>query len=65
MNDVKNQFIRVPYGSSTHGQKEIDAVVEVLKTSTQMSKNVLKFEKRIAELFNKDFGDHLPSDFLL
>lgn len=56
MNDVKNQFIRVPYGSSTHGQKEIDAVVEVLKTSTQMSKNVLEFEKRIAELFNKDFG---------
>ena len=33
MNDPK--FLRVPYAQSVHGQEEIDAVVNVLKTSTQ------------------------------
>lgn len=44
MNKYKN--IRVPYGLSVHGKEEIDAVVNVLKTSTQMSKNVFSFEKK-------------------
>ena len=47
------EFIRVPYGSTVHGEEEIAAVVEVLKTTTQMSKNVLEFESKIAESFNK------------
>ena len=54
MNKYKN--IRVPYGLSVHGKEEIDAVVNVLKTSTQMSKNVFSFEKKIAKLFNKNYG---------
>lgn len=49
-------FIRVPYGKSVHGKEEIDAVVSVLKKSTQMGKNVYEFEKKIAALFNKKYG---------
>jgi len=48
--------MRVPYGMTVHGQEEIDAVVEVLKTSTQMGKNVRKFEDKVARLFNKTYG---------
>lgn len=47
------EFIRVPYGSTVHGDDEISAVVEVLNTTTQMSKNVLEFEDKIARLFDK------------
>lgn len=48
--------IHVPYGATVHGDEEIEAVVEVLKTSTQMGKNVRQFEERIASLFDKQFG---------
>jgi CDP-6-deoxy-D-xylo-4-hexulose-3-dehydrase len=51
-----NEFIRVPYGSTVHGQEEIDAVVEVLKTTTQMSKNVREFESKVADIYSKDYG---------
>ena len=50
------EFIRVPYGSTVHGDEEIAAVVNVLNTTTQMSKNVLSFEEKIAESFNKKNG---------
>ena len=52
----KNKYIRVPYGQSIHGKEEIQAVVKVLKNSTQMGKNVFNFEKKIAKLFNKKYG---------
>ena len=55
MKKIKNN-IRVPYGLSVHGNEEIKAVVKVLKNSTQMGKNVLQFEKKIAKLFNKKYG---------
>ncbi len=48
--------MRVPYGMTVHGQEEIDAVVEVLKTSTQMGKNVREFEEKVAKLFDKKYG---------
>ena len=51
-----NDFIRVPYGSTVHGDDEINAVVDVLKTTTQMSKNVREFESKVAEKYSKDFG---------
>ena len=51
-----NNFLRVPYGSTVHGEEEIEAVVEVLKTTTQMSKNVSLFEEKIALLFDKKFA---------
>ncbi|HCI56266.1 MAG TPA: NarL family transcriptional regulator, partial [Bacteroidales bacterium] len=53
--------MRVPYGMTVHGQEEIDAVVEVLKTSTQMGRNVMTFEERVAKLFDKKYGLMLNS----
>ena len=52
----KNKFIRVPYGMSVHGNEEIDAVNQVLKSSTQMGKKVNLFEKKISKLFDKKYG---------
>ena len=48
--------LNVYYGKSVHGKDEIKAVLEVLKTSTQMGKNVKKFENKINKLFNKKYG---------
>ncbi len=52
----KKNYIRVPYGLSVHGNEEIKAVVKVLKTSTQMGKNVALLEKKVAKKFNKKYG---------
>jgi CDP-4-dehydro-6-deoxyglucose reductase, E1 len=52
----KEQFLAVPYGSTVHGQAEIDAVVNVLKTTTQMGKHVREFEAKVASLYNKKYG---------
>lgn len=49
-------YPHVPYGKTVHGQEEIDAVVEVLKTSTQMGKNVRALEETIAGLYAKKYG---------
>lgn len=51
-----DNFLRVPYGSTVHGDDEIDAVVAVLRSSTQMGSRVSEFEAKIAELFCKDHG---------
>ena len=51
-----NKNLRVPYGLSVHGNEEIRSVVKVLKSSTQMGKNVYEFEKKIAKLFSKKYG---------
>ena len=48
--------MRVPYGQTVHGEEEIAAVVEVLRTSTQMGTRVRAFEARVAELFAKRHG---------
>jgi len=48
--------IRVPYGRTVHGEDEIAAVVEVLRTSTQMGANVRKMEASVAALFAKSHG---------
>jgi len=48
--------IHVPYGCTVHGEEEIAAVTEVLRTSTQMGKNVREMEERIAKLFDKKHG---------
>tara|TARA_A100001015_G_scaffold300738_1_gene386606 strand:- start:3383 stop:4594 length:1212 start_codon:yes stop_codon:yes gene_type:complete len=55
MTDLNN-FPRVPYGSTVHGDDEINAVVNVLKTTTQMSKNVREFEQKVSALFEKEHG---------
>jgi CDP-6-deoxy-D-xylo-4-hexulose-3-dehydrase len=48
--------MRVNYGETVHGEPEIDAVVDVLRTSTQLGKNVKEMERRVAHLFDKRFG---------
>ena len=53
---MQNKNIRVPYGLSVHGNDEIKAVNKVLRTTTQMGKNVFEFEKKISKLFNKKYG---------
>ena len=52
----KNNFLRVPYGQSVHGQEEIDAVVAVLSSSTQMGDKTKELEERIANIFDKKYG---------
>jgi CDP-6-deoxy-D-xylo-4-hexulose-3-dehydrase len=52
----KEDFMYVPYGMTVHGEEEIAAVVNVLRTSTQMGKNVREMEARIAALFDKKHG---------
>jgi len=52
----KEDFLHVPYGKTVHGEEEIDAVVNVLRTSTQMGKNVREFEAKISDLYDKKHG---------
>jgi CDP-4-dehydro-6-deoxyglucose reductase, E1 len=56
MQATQQQFIRVPYGQTVHGEEEIEAVVNVLRTSTQMGVHVREFEEKIAKLFAKKHG---------
>lgn len=51
-----SQYPYVPYGSTVHGEEEIQAVVNVLRTSTQMGKHVRLLEEKVANLYNKKFG---------
>ncbi len=51
-----SNYLSVPYGKSVHGEEEIAAVVEVLRTSTLMGKNVREMEARVAHLFAKEYG---------
>ena len=53
---VQSDFIHVPYGRTVHGEEEVEAVVKVLRTSTQMGKNVREMEERISALYNKKYG---------
>lgn len=50
------QTIRVPYGMTVHGEDEVQAVVNVLRTSTQMGKHVNEMESKVAALFAKKHG---------
>lgn len=52
----KDKFIHVPYGKTVHGEEEIEAVVHVLRTSTQMGESVRRMEAQVAELFAKKYG---------
>lgn len=53
---MKQEFIHVPYGKTVHGEEEIEAVVSVLRSSTQMGKHVREMEEKVANLFNKQYG---------
>ncbi len=51
-----DDYLRVPYGCTVHGEEEIAAVVNALRTSTQMGKHVAAMENRVAALFAKKHG---------
>ena len=53
---MSKEYMRVPYGSTVHGDEEIEAVVNVLKTSTQMSSKTEEFETKVSKLFSKEYG---------
>ena len=44
---------KISYAKTVYGEKEINAVVKCLKESTQMGNYSRKFEKKIANLFDK------------
>ena len=48
--------MRVNYGQTVHGEDEIAAVVDVLRTSTQMGQRVREMQRRVAKLFEKRHG---------
>lgn len=58
---IQTDYIKVPYGSTVHGEEEIQAVVNVLRTSTQMGKHVREMEERVAALYDKKYGLMLNS----
>jgi CDP-4-dehydro-6-deoxyglucose reductase, E1 len=50
---------RIEYAGSVHDEREIDAVIEVLRggpTALRIGKNVRAMERRVAELFGKRIG---------
>lgn len=49
-------YPHVPYGKAVYGEKEIEAVNQVLRTSTQMGKNTREMEARVAALYDKKYG---------
>ncbi len=53
---VTQNYIQVPYGKSVHGEEEIEAVVNVLRTSTMMGKHVREMEEKVSALYNKKYG---------
>src|SRR6056300_947622 len=44
---------KISYAQTVYGQEEIDAVLKCLSESTQMGNYSRKFEKKIADLFDK------------
>ncbi len=53
---TQQDYIHVPYGKTVHGEEEVEAVVKVLRTSTQMGKHVREMEERVAQLYGKNYG---------
>lgn len=58
---MSTNYLSVPYGRTVHGEEEIAAVVNVLRTSTQMGKHVREMEEKVAALFQKQSGIMLNS----
>ena len=48
--------MKISYGKNVYGKSEIQAVVNTLKKTTQMGKNVSKFEKKIGNIFEKKYS---------
>jgi CDP-6-deoxy-D-xylo-4-hexulose-3-dehydrase len=57
----QTDYIHVPYGKAVYGEAEIQAVMDVLRTTTQMGKHVRRMEERVAALYAKKYGIMLNS----
>ncbi len=53
---VQTEYPHVPYGKAVYGEKEIEAVNRVLRSSTQMGKHTREMEARVAALYAKNYG---------
>jgi CDP-6-deoxy-D-xylo-4-hexulose-3-dehydrase len=53
---MKNNITKIPYGKNVYDGKEINAVINTLKKSTQMGASVNNFENKISKLFAKKHG---------
>ena len=56
MPQTRSDYPRVPYGLSVHGEEEIAAVADILRTSTQMGSSVAEMEQEVASLFGQSHG---------
>lgn len=61
MSTPATNYIHVPYGKSVHGEEEIEAVVKVLRSTTQMGFHVREMEEKVAALYAKKHGIMLNS----
>ena len=50
---IKN---KITYGKNVYGKDEINAVINTLKSTTQMGQNVQKFEDQISKLLKKKYS---------
>mgnify|MGYP001354714528 CR=1 FL=1 len=48
--------MKISYGKNVYDNKEIKAVLNTLKKTTQMGKNVFQFEKKIKNIFQKRYS---------
>ena len=48
--------MKISYGKNVYDKKEILSVINTLKISTQMGKNVANFEKKIGKIFSKKYS---------
>lgn len=53
---TNKNFPRVPYAMTVHSEDEINAVVDVLRTSTQIGLKTKEFEEKISKLYGHKFG---------
>lgn len=50
-----DSFEKISYAKTVYGKEEVDAVIKCLSESTQMGNYSGKFEKKIADLFDKKY----------
>lgn len=53
---ITSSYPRINYGATIHDEREVEAVVRVLRSSTQMGAQVGRFEQQVASLFGKRHG---------
>ena len=47
---------KISYAKTVYVEEEIEAVIEVLKSTTQMGSKTQSFEKKVSNLFDNEYG---------